>query len=119
MTLRGLPPVWETFITTIRNNKSFLSFVELVGNITQEESRMISRGIIHKHGEEEPTAFATQDKKMEKGRTSGSKRSSPNSRDSYRRLRDAECFNCHKCVCYAQDHLKNRDSPRPDQSYNK
>jgi len=37
--------------------EDFPSFNELVGNIIQEESRMISRGIIHKHGEEEPIAF--------------------------------------------------------------
>ena len=43
MTLRGLPPIWETFITTIRNTNLLPSFHEIVGKLTQEESRMIGR----------------------------------------------------------------------------
>jgi len=46
MTLRGLPPIWETFITTIRNTNLLPSFDEIVGKLTQEESRMIGRGRI-------------------------------------------------------------------------
>jgi len=44
--LGGLPPIWESFISTKRNNNIFLSFDDIVGNLTQEESRMISRGRI-------------------------------------------------------------------------
>jgi len=62
VTLRGLPPIWETFITTISNNNNFLSFDETVEKLTQEGSRMISRGKIQKH-EGEPTAFVTHNKK--------------------------------------------------------
>lgn len=63
VTLIGLPPIMETFITAIHNNNNFISFDELDGKFTQEESRMISIWRIQKHGEEDPTAFATQDKK--------------------------------------------------------
>lgn len=44
--VQGLPPIWETFITTISTNDKFSSFDELVGKCTQEETRMISRGIL-------------------------------------------------------------------------
>ena len=37
MTLKGLPPLWETFITIISNNNVLSSFDEIFGNITQEE----------------------------------------------------------------------------------
>jgi len=63
VTLRGLlPPIWETFITTLSNNNNFLSFDETVEKLTQEESRIISRGKIQKH-EGEPAAFVTDNKK--------------------------------------------------------
>lgn len=63
VTLRGLPPIWETFNTTISNNNVFRSFDELVGKLTQEESRMISRGRIQKHEEGEAVAFVTHNRK--------------------------------------------------------
>ena len=34
VTLRGLPPIWETFITTINNNNVFMSFDEIVRKLT-------------------------------------------------------------------------------------
>ena len=34
--LRGLPPILETFITTISNSNLLLSFDEIVGKLTQE-----------------------------------------------------------------------------------
>jgi len=50
VTLRGLPHIWETFIT-ISNNNIFSSFDEIVGKLTQEESKMIfveeSRAIMY------------------------------------------------------------------------
>ena len=63
VTLRSLPPIWETFFTTISNNNSFLSFDEIVGKLAQEQSRMVSRGRIQKHEEGEPVAFVTHNKK--------------------------------------------------------
>jgi len=68
VTLRGLHPIWETFITTIRKNNILLSFDEIVGNLTQEELRMISRGRIQKHEEGEPATFIAHDKKKNKGK---------------------------------------------------
>ena len=59
VTLRGLHPIWETFITTISNNNVLSSFDEIVGNLTQEESRMISRGRIRKHEEGEQIGRAS------------------------------------------------------------
>ena len=35
VTLQGLTPIWETFITTINNNEKFLTFDELVGKCKQ------------------------------------------------------------------------------------
>ena len=68
VTLRGLPPIWETFITTISNSNVLPSFDEIVGKLTQEESKMIARGRIQKHEEGEPIAYTTHDKrKKEKG----------------------------------------------------
>lgn len=34
VTLRGLPPIWETFIITISNNNNIPTFDELVGKLT-------------------------------------------------------------------------------------
>ena len=68
MNLRGIPLVWETFITTIGNNNFLPSFAEIFGKITQEESRMIARGRIQKHEEGEPIAYIAHDeRKREKG----------------------------------------------------
>jgi len=89
VTLQGLPPIWEIFITTLSNNNVLPSFDELVGKCTQEEAMMIARGRIQKHEEGEPSAFATQNKKRKgRGRTSGSRRSPLESKDSNKRLRD-------------------------------
>lgn len=62
VTLRGLPSIWETFNTAIRNNNTLSSFYEIVGNITQEESSMISRCKFQNH-EGETATFVTQNKK--------------------------------------------------------
>lgn len=48
VTLRGLPLVSETLITTLSNNNVFLTFDELVCKCTQEGTRMIDRGRIKK-----------------------------------------------------------------------
>lgn len=119
VTLRGLPPIWETFITTISNNNSFSSFDELVGKLTQVESRMISRGRIQGPNEGEPTAFVAQGKKnnakKRKGNPSKSRRppqSNWDSKDSRRRIRDVECYNCHRKGHYAQDCPEKKDSLR-------
>jgi len=53
VTLRGLPPIGETFD-------------EIVRNLTHEESRMISRGMIQKHEEGEPIVFVTQKQEEER-----------------------------------------------------
>ena len=55
--LGGLPNIWETFITTITKNDEFPTFYDLLGKCTQEETRMISRGIIQKHEEGEAITF--------------------------------------------------------------
>jgi len=104
--VQGLPPIWETFITTISNNDKLPTFNELVGKCTLEETRMISRGRIQKHEDEEPSAFSAQDKKRKgRGRTSNSRKLPPDSRDSNRRfkkeLSKVECYNCHKHGHYA------------------
>lgn len=57
ITLKGLPHTWETFITTIRNKNILLTFDELIGQCTQEETMMIARGKIQKHEEREPSTF--------------------------------------------------------------
>ena len=79
VTLRGLPPIWETFITTISNTNFLPSFDEIVGKLTQEESRMIARGRIQKHKEGEPIAYNAHEKKKKKGKggPSNSRNSSP------------------------------------------
>lgn len=79
LTLIGSPPIWETFITTIINNNILSSFDEIVAKITQEESRMISRGRIQKHEEGEPVAYITHDKRKKKGKggTSSSRKPPP------------------------------------------
>ena len=43
VSLRGIPSICETFITSIIKNNTLSSFNDIVGNLTQEESRMISR----------------------------------------------------------------------------
>lgn len=63
VTLRGLPPIWEIFITTISNKNVLPKFNEIVGKLTQEESRMIARRRIQKHEEGEPTTYITYDKR--------------------------------------------------------
>ena len=46
-----IPPIFETFITTISKNNVLPSFDEILGKLTQEESMMVSRGRIQKHQE--------------------------------------------------------------------
>ena len=86
VTLIGLPSILETFITTISNNNSFPSFDELVGKLTQQELRMISRGIIQGPNEGEPTTFIVQGKKKNekkgKGNPSKSRRPPQSKQDS-------------------------------------
>jgi len=62
ISLEGLSPVWETFITTISNINIILTFDELLGKYIQKKARMISRGRISHHEEGEPTAFSAYDK---------------------------------------------------------
>lgn len=115
--LQGLPQ-FGRFITTISNNDKFLSFDELVGKCTQEETRMISRGRIQKHEEGKPCAFAAQDKKRKgKGRPSSSRKPAPESKDFKRKGRKIECFNCHKHGHYARDCSKKRDVPRSNYNH--
>eukprot|EP00253_Pinus_taeda_P032761 PITA_32761 len=113
ITLRGLPPIWETFINTISNNIVLPSFDEIVGKLTQEESRMISRGRIQKHEEGEPAKFVTQNKKK-KGK--GGRSRNPPPRDTKRRndrtSAHIECYNCHHKVHYARDCLEKHNGPR-------
>ena len=87
MTLIGLPPIWETFITTISNNNVYPSFDELAWNLAQEESRMVSRGRIQKHEEGELIALITHNKKNKgKGGQSNSRKPPPwNSKGSNER----------------------------------
>lgn len=68
VTLRGLPPIWETFITTISNNNVLPSFDEIFGNLTQEESRMIARGRIQQHEEGYPVSYISHEKRKKKGK---------------------------------------------------
>ena len=118
VTLQGLPPIWETFITTISNNNILTTFDELVGRCTQEETMMIARGMIQKHEEGDPSTFAAQDKKRKlRGRPYGSRKPALESKDSKRRLRDIECFNCHKHGHYAQHFPRKRDAPRSNRGF--
>lgn len=71
ITLRGMHPIWETFITTISKNNRFLSFDKLIGNATQEESRMIFRGRIHGSNEGEPSTHVAQGKKQNSKKGNG------------------------------------------------
>ena len=106
VTLRGLPSIWESFIRAIRNNNTFPSFDYIFIKLTQEESRMISRGKIQKHEEGEPIAFITQNKKNKgKGGPSNSRKPPPQSskRSNDRESLHIECFNCHKKGHYALD----------------
>jgi len=66
VTLRGLPPIRETFVTTINNNNVLSTFDKIVGKLTQEESRMIVRGRVQKHEEGEPTAYITHGRKKKR-----------------------------------------------------
>lgn len=104
--LGGLAPIWDTFITTIRKNDMFPSFDELMGNCTQEETKMISRGRIKKQEEGEPTTFVSQGKKRKgRGRPSNSRNPTPTSKDSNRRhikyMPQVQCYNFHKYGPYA------------------
>ncbi len=62
ITLGGLPPVWETFITTINNINIIPTFDELMRKCLQEEASMISRGRISHH-EGESIAFSAYNKR--------------------------------------------------------
>lgn len=97
VSLQGIPLLWEAFITTISITEKFLTFDELVDKCTQEETKIISRGIIEKHEKGEPSTFVSQDKEMEgRGRLSNSINPSLNSKDSNRILRKIECYNSSK-----------------------
>ena len=75
VTHTGFPLIWETFITTISNKNTLSSLDEIVGKLTQEESRMISRGRLQKHEEGELTALVTHNKKKKgKGGPSSSRK---------------------------------------------
>jgi len=69
VTFRGIPSILETFITSISNNNILPSFYEIVGKLTQQESRMITRGRIQKNEEGEPVVYIThEEKKKKKGK---------------------------------------------------
>lgn len=63
VTLTCLLPIWETFITIISNNNVLLTFGEIVGNLTQEESMIIASGRIQKNEEGQPDAYITHDRR--------------------------------------------------------
>lgn len=122
VTLQGLPPILETFITTLSNNNLFPTFDELIGKRTQEDIRMIGIGKIQKREEGEPFTFFTQDKKKKgKGRPSNQRNDSLESKESKRRLRKekppVERYNRHKYGHYARDCPRKRDASRSNQSY--
>eukprot|EP00253_Pinus_taeda_P002451 PITA_02451 len=108
VTLRGLPPLWETFITTISNKNVLPSFDEMVGEITQEESWMVSRGRIQKHEEGELDAYISHDKKKKKGKKAPSRKPPPQNakRKNDRTSSHIECYRCHKKGHYALDCLE-------------
>ena len=70
MELAFVTLILESLVTTIGKKNFLPSFDEIVGNITQEESRMIARGKIQKHEEGELAAYVTHDKKEEGNRRS-------------------------------------------------
>jgi len=112
VTLRGLPPIWETFITTISNTNVLPSFDEIVGKLTREESRMIGRGRIHKHEEGEPIAYIAHDKKKkEKRGPSNSRKPPPRNSGGRKEYVNIECFNCHKRGHCARDCPKKNNGP--------
>lgn len=101
ITLQGIPPIWETFITTIRKKNGLPKFDELIGQCTQEETKMTSQESVQNHEEGEPYAFSTKYKKRKgRGRPSNSRNFSPKSKEYKRRFRkdktQIECYNFHK-----------------------
>lgn len=105
VTLIGLPPIWDIFITTIRNNNVLLTFDEIVGNITQEYLGMIAGGRIQKHEEGVPIACISHDKRKKEKGVQSRKPPSHNSKGRYdKSLSHIDFFNCHKIGHYSCDY---------------
>ena len=62
ITLRGLSPTWETFITTINNNDKCPTFNDILRKCIKEKARIISRIITPTHEEGEPRSFFVENK---------------------------------------------------------
>eukprot|EP00253_Pinus_taeda_P006149 PITA_06149 len=114
VTLRGLPPIWETFITKISNNNFLPTFDEIIGKLMQEESRMIARGRIQKHEEGEPAAYITHDKKK-KTKGENNKKHHYNTRSNYndKRTKDYQRKNYDRR--FKRDSLSDHEEHHPSQ----
>lgn len=65
LTLRGLPISWDAFIQVV-SRPSIPSFDQLKNDCISEESRLISRGIVHTQEEENQALVSTQNHQEKK-----------------------------------------------------
>jgi len=90
--LRDLFSIWETFIININNIKTIPTFDELLGKCIQGEAKMIFRGNISHHEEEEPTAFSAYDKRNKGNKNKYAFKSNKGNLD----MSKVRCFNYQK-----------------------
>ena len=72
LTLRGLPISWDAFIQVV-SRPSIPSFDQLKNDCISEESRLISRGIVHTQEEENHALVSTQNHQEKKRKFKGKK----------------------------------------------
>lgn len=100
--------IWETFITTISDINTILTFDELFGKCIQEEARTISRGRISHHKEGESTAFSAYDKRKKGNKQKYAFKSSKGNLD----MSKVRCFNCQKHGHFSHDCKERRRAPK-------
>ena len=98
--LKGLPLSWETFIRGLSSRPDLPKFELLKNECTQEESRLVSRGINLKQEGYIQALHANMNNKEKKGKF---KKNTKESNKSYKK-RDCSKVQCFKCDKFGHTH---------------
>jgi hypothetical protein len=107
ITLNGIPSHWEPFIQSISGQSKFPKFDGLWADCTQEETRLVARGMQCSHHDENQSLATHARKRKGKrrgfGKTFKGRKSTPNFEHKKKDMSKVQCFRCDKYGHYAKN----------------